>query len=206
MKRLSKISLILVGFIVLTGAAATDPRKQVVLIPSSDVMLRTDPDTTVGQYYTVSYSLPEGLTSADLERAILEVYVDVSAKARGEYVNEAPVLEVFALKGPFRRFLDPDALDPKTRAGRPVVAGAGRRVLIDVTGIVRAHLEGTIENHGLVVGSLLGMREGEFTLLSGRLPQGAVGRLRVYRRHEFVPVEVTSKDAGLSLRSRGSHR
>jgi hypothetical protein len=62
-------------------------------------------------------------------------------------------------------------------------------------GHVRAHLDGTIGNNGLIVGSLTGMREGEFAILSGRLPQGAVAQLRVYRRHEFVPVEVSSEIA-----------
>ncbi len=191
MKLLGKISMLVLGFAVLTGAAPTDSRKQVVLIRSSDVTLRTDPDTTVGRYYTLSYSPPEGLTSADLDRAVLEVYLDVSAIARGEYVNEAPVFEVYALKEPFGSSLDPETLDRNTRAARPVGAGSDRRIVIDVTQMVRAHLHGTVENNGLVIGSLTGMREGQFVLLSGRLPEGAVGQLHVYRRHVFSPSAVT---------------
>ena len=193
MKRLGKVSMMVLGFAILTGGAATNSRKQVVLIRSSDVTLCTDPDTTVGRYYTVSYSSPEGLTSADLDRAILEVYLDVSAKTREEYVNEAPVFEVCALKEPFGQFLDPETLDNDTRAARPVAAGADRRVVIDVTPIVRAHLQGTVENNGLIIGSLTGMREGQFVIISGRLPQGAVGQLHIYRRRELSSSTVTSE-------------
>ncbi len=187
MNLLGKVSALVVAVVALTGAAVPDPRKQVVSIRSSDVTLRVDPDTTLARYYTMSYTPPEGLASADLDLAILELYVDVSAIARDEYVNEAPVFEVYALNEPFGSSLDREILEEGTRAARPVAAGVARRVVVDVTQIVRAHLQGALQNNGLVVGSLTGMREGQFVILSGRLPDAAVGRLHVYRRHEFLP-------------------
>jgi hypothetical protein len=53
-------------------------------------------------------------------------------------------------------------------------------VVLDVTRIVRSHLDGDFPNNGLIVGSVTGRREGKFTLVSGKLPEGAVGQLRFY--------------------------
>ncbi len=184
--------MLVIGLTVLTGAAATGSRKQVVLIRPNNVEHHADPDTTVGGYYTVTYSAPQGLLSADLDRVVLEMYVDVSSIAREEYVNEAPVFQVYALREPFGSILDPETLDSSTRAARPIAAGSVRRIVIDVTQIVRAHLQGTLENYGLVIGSLTGMREGEFVLLANRLPEGAVGQLHFFS-HNGVTREQQSK-------------
>jgi len=73
-------------------------------------------------------------------------------------------------------------LDTATRAVRAIALGRDRRVLLDITAIVRADLAGRLPNHGLVLGSVTGSREGDFTLVSGRLPGSAVGRVRVYSR------------------------
>ena len=192
MKNLAKLLALIFWFIMLTGAVGTDGTNQTILIRSNDVALHTDPDTTIGHYYTVAYTLPENLSSEDLDHAILEVFVDVSAKARGEYFNEAPVLEVYALTGPFSGILNLETLDRPTGVVRPVVAEDNRRVIVDITNIVRSHLDGTLENNGLIFGSLTGMREGEFTFVSGALPEGAVGQVRIYPRNQFVPMEVRS--------------
>jgi hypothetical protein len=154
--------------------------RQFVLIPPSAASSHTEPDTMVGQYYTISYQLPEGLRARKLDRVLLELYLDVRAKPREDYVNEAPVVEVYALKAASHGSVEPGDLDNATRAGRPVALGSSRRVLVDVTKIVVAQLSGTLQNNGLVVGSMTGEREGDFTLLSNRLPGGAVGRLRIY--------------------------
>ena len=145
MRRFDKIAIAIIACVVLTGAGRSDPTRQVILIPSSDVTMRADPDTTLGRYYTMFYAPPDGLTAIDLERAILEVFVDVSAKGRDRYVNEAPVLELYALKEPFWGTLDPTSLDQATRSVRPVAAGEGRRVVLDITAIIRSHLEGAID-------------------------------------------------------------
>jgi len=187
MYRLNKISLGVIAWLVLIGAGRSDPTKQVILIQSSDVTLRADPDSAVGRYYTLSYEPPEALSGADLERAVLELVVDVSAKQREGYVSEAPVLEIYALIEPLSDDFDPGRLHRASRSVRPVAAGAGRHVVLDITTIVRSHLEGAIRNHGLVLGSVTGMREGEFIVVPGNFPQGAVAQVRIYRRHEVVP-------------------
>ena len=123
MNRLGTISATALALVALTGATPTDSSKQTILIRSSDVTLRTDPDTTIGRYSTVSYTVPEGLTSAELERAILEVSVDVSAKRRGNYINPAPVLEAYALDQVFGEHFDPEILALNGRIARPVAIG-----------------------------------------------------------------------------------
>ena len=194
MRRLAMISAMFTVLILGTAAAPTDPDRHVILIQPGDVELHAEVDSTLGSYYTISYSLPEGISGEELDRALLEVYVDVSAKLRGEgYTNEAPVLEVYALTQPFAGSLNLEILDRSSRVVRPVGADAERRVVVDVTSIIRSHLSGAIQNNGLIIGSVTGMREGEFILSSGKLPQGAVGKIVIYRRHEFVPSDVPSE-------------
>jgi hypothetical protein len=115
------------------------------------------------------------------------LYVDVRAKVRDGYLNEAPVLEVYALTQAWAGAVDPQIMDPETRAVRAVALGEGRRVLLDITDIVRDHLAGRVDNHGLVLGSVTGRREGDFQLVSGALPGDSVGRLRLYTRAAAAP-------------------
>jgi hypothetical protein len=163
-----------------TTIIAREPVKDSVLIRASDVSTHAESDTTLARYYTISYSLPAGLNAASIDRAVLEIVVDVSAKRRGEYINEAPVLGVYALTQPFTGVVDGEILDHTTRAVRPVAAGQARRVKLDVTRIVRSHAGGA-SNYGLVVGSVTGMREGEFAICSNAFPEGAVARLSLYK-------------------------
>ena len=182
MKVLIKAIGIAVTAVALTGAARMDTGVQRLLIHSSDATARVEADTSIGRYYTLTYQLPAGLQSGRLERAILELYVDVSVKVREEHLNEAPVLEVYALRAPYAGAFEAKDLDEGTRVVRPVTLGENRRVLFDITKIVRAYLTGTTGNNGLIVGSLTGMREGDFRLVPGKLAADAVGQIRIYLR------------------------
>jgi hypothetical protein len=158
--------------------------KQVLVLREGDVTAHAEADTTMGPYYTVSYELPAGLRIEDLERALLELSVDVRAKSRESYVNDAPVLEAYALTAPYAGVMDARILDLTSRAMRPVAVGDGRRVVLDLTNIVRAHLDGSRPNHGFIIGSLTGMREGDFRLRSGSLDLSTVARVHIYVRGE----------------------
>jgi hypothetical protein len=48
--------------------------------------------------------------------------------------------------------------------------------------VTMAELAGQLQNYGVVLGSVTGSREGDFTLVSGHLPGSAVARVRVYGR------------------------
>jgi hypothetical protein len=157
-----------------------DAVKDVILIARQSIATHNETDETLAQYYTVLYALPAGLNEAQLQRAILEVYVDVGAKARDGYLNEAPVLEVCALSTPYAGAISEETLVLATRAMRPVSLGGDRRVVIDITEIVRANLKGETGNNGIVLGSLTGRRDGDFSILSGKFDNGATAQLRIY--------------------------
>ncbi len=150
------------------------------MIRGTDASVHAGEKTTLGQCYTVQYALPDDLTSQQVERAVLELYVDVRAKTREDYINEAPILEVYAPTEAFAGGVDLKKVDIATRAGRPIALGAKRLVRIDVTRVVRAHASKTLANYGLVIGSLSGMREGDFTIVADMFPDGAIGRLNIY--------------------------
>ena len=195
MNYVKHLAVIALGLVLTAGAEPPGGSQRSLLIRSSDVIAHTEADTSVGQYYTVSYQLPSDLHIEDLENAILEIYLTVRAKPRTEasngpegnvpehtiqYINEAPVVEVFALREAYTGSVDLERLDTATKASRPVALGASRRVLIDVTSIVRAQLDGSAANFGFILGSVTGEREGDFSVVSDRFPHGAVARLRFY--------------------------
>ena len=172
--------------VVLTGAAVAPPAGKItVVIRGIDVEAHAGRDSTMGQYCVVQYTLPQGLVARQVERAILELYINVGAKARGEYINEAPMIEVFALTESPNGGVDVEQLDNATRAGRPVALGESRLVRIDITKIVRAHVAEALPNHGLAIGSLSGMREGDVSLVADMFGDGAIGRVNIYASVSF---------------------
>ncbi|HEX5133067.1 MAG TPA: hypothetical protein VFX92_11360 [Candidatus Krumholzibacteria bacterium] len=166
------------------GASTVSAAEEDILVYPGDVTMFQESDTTRGTAYTLSYALPAGLTTVSLGRAIMELHVDVGVKPRGEFESPAPLFEVYALKQPILGVFDPERLKSAGRVHRPVALGASRRVVLDVTEIVRAHLEARLVNNGMAVGSLTGERDGEFTFRSGMLPGGAIGRIVLLPRGE----------------------
>ena len=181
---MKKIMFALAALALFGATESALAEKQTLSLTTRDVTTRTEADTTVGRYYTVALPLPSGVASSSVERAVLEVYLDVDAKPREGLARDVAMLEVFGLTEAFGVSLDTGRLDGATGVARPVALGGGRRVRVDVTRIVRAYLDGSRTNHGLVVGSLTGMREGDFRVVAGRLPGGAVARLHVYTKAE----------------------
>jgi hypothetical protein len=169
----------------LTQTAAAQERT--VTLTANNVTSHTTTDATLGAYYTVAFEVPSIPEGARLDHAVLEVYLDVASKARDEYVNDTPVLEVFALRNDFDGDLNPANWDAATRATRPLLLGEEKYVVMDVTGIIRSLLVDPSKNHGLVIGSLTGMREGDFTVRTGLFPDSGLLRLRLYFEPEFAP-------------------
>jgi hypothetical protein len=163
-------------FAICTAAKLRAPEQ---FIRIGDVVTHAEADTSLGPYYVITWQMPGGLSSDGLAQALLELYVDVDAKARGDYRNDAPILEVVAQQQQFNGELG--ELADVLRASRPVLVGERRRVRLDVTNIVRARLRGASGDQ-LVVGSLTGLRDGEFRLVTGELGPDVVGRVRIYTR------------------------
>jgi hypothetical protein len=166
------------------GVGSVSVAQEGILVYPGDVTMFQESDTTLGTAYSLTYALPAGLTAAGLGRAIMELYVDVGAKPRGEFENPAPLFEVYALKQPMHGAFDPERLEVAGRAIRPIALGDSRRIVLDVTEILRAYLEARLVNNGMAVGSLTGERDGEFTFRSGMLPGGAIGRIVLLPRAE----------------------
>jgi hypothetical protein len=164
---------------VLAAQPAVSQERSITLA-ANDVATHASLDGSLGAYYTVVFNVPAAPEGARLDHAVLELYLDVSSKARDGYENDTPVLEVYALTGDFDGALDPGHFDLTTRVTRPLLVGEDKHIVVDVTPIIRSFLAAPSTNHGLVIGSLNGMREGDFTLKSGRLPESGLMRLRVY--------------------------
>lgn len=155
------------------------PGKAIIALTQDAIEAHTDADS-LGQYYTLQFDLPQSLDSNTLEHVLLEFYADVDVKSRNGVFDETPVLEVFALREPFDAGIQSESLDFETKVSRPIAVGERRHVVFDITSIVRAHLGGTLENNGLVVGSISGLRDGNVTIRAGQLAGSAVAQVRIY--------------------------
>lgn len=167
----------------LTAGPATAEERAITLT-SNDVVTHTTEDEAFGAYYTVEFEVPSLPEGTWLDHAVLELYVDVGSKARDEYVNDTPVLEVFALTSDFDGDFNPAEWDAETRVTRPLLLGEEKHVVMDITPIIRSFLATPSQNHGLVIGSLTGMREGDFTVLTGVFPEGEVMRVMLFYEPE----------------------
>ena len=174
------------------GSSATAQERRDILLKSDKVAQYTPSDQSLGKYYTMSVEMPAGLNAGDIRRAVLEFYMDVDVFTRTvdlfpgtdssrTTTHTSPIchVEVFALESPISGDLDLEQLDPTLRAVSTVVSGSGQSVRLDITRIIKALAANPSANYGLVVGSFHGMREGDLTLLSGVLPDGAFARIRL---------------------------
>ena len=105
----------LVAFVVCTAIIpSAEARKLVTNVESSGLAAYTPSGTNLGDYYVLQFQIPSELTTDNLELAILELRLDVSSIEKNGYVDEAPVLEVYALSAQFSGTLDPAEFAPQT--------------------------------------------------------------------------------------------
>ena len=186
-------ALVMIGVVIASTGISGETYKQTIVVKSNGVSTYMPSDAGLGKYYVIQFQVPDLPPGEKLETAVLEFYVDAGSISREinlfpgtdsaqtpTYVNRTPVIEVFALQSAMGAELDPSQLDPDSRRIQLVVVGSRRHVRMDVTSIVRRLVAEPARNLGLVIGSVSGMREGDFTLLSGVLPDGAVVRVRLY--------------------------
>ena len=163
---LNKIRAIVFVFTILgatmTGNAKAD--RIAVKLTESDIKTITPADQSLGSYYVAKIDLPLEIVGKELLGGILEVAVDVGARNVGDYTNEAPMLEVYALTGDLGETLDPSKFKTPSPARRNVVAGSNRNVRINITEIVKDFIRNPSSNHGIVFGSLTNTRDGYFDL------------------------------------------
>jgi hypothetical protein len=117
-------------------------------------------------YYAAALEVPEALGGKEFLRAVLEMTVDVSAREVNGYRNEAPMLELYVLKGGGRLEADRLKAGTPSRARRNIPVGNARRVRMDITDVVKELMETPGEARELVVGSVSSSRDGTFTMKS----------------------------------------
>jgi hypothetical protein len=154
-----------------------------VLVPSSSITTYEAAEPGLGDYYLIRFDIPVTVTQENLEHAYLEFYVDATSREVDGYVDETPLLELYALVNEFDGQLASMTLAPPTiRTVRNVRVGNSRRVVVDVTEIVRAYIAEPTRNHGVLVGSLTGRRDGEFALKGGVIRSGVTASIQLFLR------------------------
>lgn len=165
----------------------------VVTIPSANMTTYQTQEEDRGDYFMLEFRVPSAVSGKDMDAIILELYVDASAYSRRAdlyenaapgkpeaFVNDAPTLQVFVPKSSYQGGVDAGALDLDLRVSEPILVGEGKRMLIDVTRLLQGVVAGTETNYGLVLGSITGMRDGNFTILSGSVASGAVAKIHFH--------------------------
>jgi hypothetical protein len=179
--------LVIVAIVVGAQGVTTE---HVVSIRSDNVTLYAPVSEGTSKYYKLDFDLPAVGSAATLETAHFEFYVDAESFARGDfrwldadsvehvgYKAKTPLLEVYALKSSIEGSVEEGQLEKTTMACIPVLVGKNRRVVIDIAPIVRSFMANPSENRGIVLGSFVGEREGDFTLKEGRFVDGSRAKL-----------------------------
>lgn len=164
----------------------------VVSIGSGDVTTYNALEVEGPKYYKLAFQVPEGVDGNALESAVLEFFVDVASVTQGNfhwfdadsvehvgYTAPTPLLEVYALKSPISGSIQDGQLEKSTMACTPVLVGENRRVVIDITSIVRSFVIDSGRNFGIVVGSFTGLREGDFTIKESAFQDGSRARVHI---------------------------
>jgi hypothetical protein len=190
-----KTTLCFAMILMATGIAvrAQDSATEYVLsIGSGDVTTYNALGVEGSKCYKLAFQVPEGVAANALESAVLEFFVDVAPVTQGDfqwfdadsvehvgYTAPTPLLEVYALKSPIDGTIRDGQLEKSTMACTPVLVGENRRVVIDITSIVRSFAIDSGRNFGIVVGSFTGLREGDFTIRESAFQDGSRARVHI---------------------------
>ena len=152
---------------------------------SEKLMLTSNEVTTfanegdLGNSYIINMSLPPRLKGKSLNSANLVFYVDVDSREIGDYKNDSPIIEVYAVDGLVAGEPNDELVRP-TSAARSVLLGERRRVRVNVTTIIRSFMRSTDSAHTIAVGSFTGDRFGIFELRSDVMENGTVAYLDLH--------------------------
>lgn len=172
---------VLIGVVILLLGSSAQADRFSVSVGARDVATYNAAETGLGDYYVVRFEVPDRVKSSGLDHAYLELYLDVGAREIDGYVEDTPLLEVYALKTDFGGTLTPEQFEAQSvPTVRNILLGENRRVVIDITEIVRAYIADPDKNHGLIVGSLTGARVGLFSITPDEFPDGALARITFF--------------------------
>lgn len=185
------LTVILVAAIfTVSGNAA---KKRTIPIAFSDFTTYTPSDNEFGNYYKLRLDTPSGIVAEDLDMAVLEFVVDVGSKLRGDweildadsnvtigFIDNTPSIEIYGLKTECSGEVDIRDLEISSRVVRPLSIGPYQRVVVDVTAIIKSYVRTPTKNHGLIIGSLTGMRNGDFVIKNNAFGNGNAAEVRLY--------------------------
>jgi hypothetical protein len=173
---------VVVVSLLLVAVMPVHAKRVVVELGAQHLTDYTPAEEGLGKYYTLALPIPEVVEGKEILGAYLELYLDVDAREIDEVVSDTPHLDVFTLTQSLGESMSAEALGEAIPEPGYVMRGENRRVLRDITGIVRSVLATPTSNHGLILGSLTGVRDGLFTVKSSVLDQGVVARLIIHYR------------------------
>ena len=127
--------------------------------------------------------MPPEVSASDVYVAVLECYADVSVRDVDGYFNKSAVLEIYALTDAYFGELDAEKFTRPSAMIRNVPLGQGKRIVIDITEIVKYYLDQPGKNYGLVFGSLTGLRVGMFNIRAGKFGPGILAKISILYEH-----------------------
>jgi hypothetical protein len=159
-------------------------------VSAKSVVVQLDaPSVTVrssqayGPYYVVNLPVPSEVIGKRLDTVLLEFYVDVAPDgSNGDDVSPAievlPLAEALAANGSPRFTTSHPSV-------RPLSFGEDRKVLVDVTDIVKGWIAEPSSNHGLIVGSFRGPKLGGLDVKSNVVAPGKVLQATFFYQNRF---------------------
>jgi hypothetical protein len=149
-------------------SAAAQGERITVDVSSNALTTHTSTQQGYGDYYVLDLDLPEGITVATLDGAYLEVILDVDAREVADFRDNTPIFEVYGLSGTLSGEPTPNQfMTTDVPIVRNVALGDNRRVVVEITELVKTYLTTPSAKHGLILGSLTRRRDGLFTVKTG---------------------------------------
>ena len=174
-----RISYLFIGIFLASFLCAqdADAAKHAVLLTSNEVTAHDAADPILGDSYTAEIQIPAVINGKELYAAFIEFYVDVSSVEVNGVSSRTPLIEVYALKSAFAGVVDPTQLETSSGMLINVVTGENKRAVLDITEIIKSYLESPTSNHGIIMGSLTGLRDGVFSIKSNQIAANTVARI-----------------------------
>jgi len=172
------ISIVFAIIIALLSCSDARAERLDVYLSANALTTHSPDDTTLGDYYLLQFQIPQELQGKTVGMAVLELRMNVSSVEKNGYQEKTPLVELYQLKSTFSGSIDPaQFVSLSSPIVRNAVVGESRRVILDLTEIVNSYIESPASNHGVILGSLTGRRDGIFTVKSNELPEPGVARI-----------------------------
>jgi hypothetical protein len=135
-----------------------------------------------GAFYVVNVAVPGDIAGKRLDSVFLEFAVDATPLEE-DSMTVTPIVGAYPLTSTYsggdgQGGNSEPVFNAVVPSSRPVAEGNDRRVMMDITNIVRGWIANPASNHGLVIGSLTG-------------PEVATVALRQSIPGEQVPIRIT---------------